>query len=119
MPIPFQPGYVRFIKWNGVIYCLDSEAPEAMSPALQSSRYRGSDKSIIDAAINDLSDAEDGSWVFGKEMLWIKLPLSLPEIVGVAQFDGTISSIVDASTPIRPLFPSDMEAYQQEVKEGF
>ena len=119
MHIPFESLYVRFIKWNGVIYNLDREAPGGISPALQSSRYHGSDKSIIDAAVNDLSDAEDGSWVFGKEMTWIKLPLSLPEIQGIAEYDEAILSVVNPTTPMRPLFPSDMDAYLQELKEGF
>ncbi|NER31123.1 MAG: hypothetical protein F6J89_26760 [Symploca sp. SIO1C4] len=117
MPIKAQPGYVRFLKWNGVIYNLDRKAPRGISPALKSSRYRGTDKSIIDAAIADLEKAEDGSWVFGKEKTWITMPLSVPEIQGIAEYDDTVYGQMQATTPVIPLFPNHLKAYRQEVKE--
>ncbi|NEO34263.1 MAG: hypothetical protein F6K36_28445 [Symploca sp. SIO3C6] len=117
MEIKLTPKYVRFLKWNGVIYNLDHKAPKGVSPALKSSRYKGDSKSIIDAAINDLRAQENGSWLFSGEKGWQKMPLSVPEIEGIAEYDHSVLSQLGLATPTRPLFPSDLPAYHQELKE--
>ena len=72
---------------------------------------------IIDAAVADLADCQDGSWVFGKERTWMVFPYSLPEIMGIANYDPSISELINRSTPTKPLFPDDMESYLEELKK--
>lgn len=99
---------VTFYKWNNQIYNLDSKPELKISVAKESSRY-AEFKSLIDAAINDLSQYHygNGKWVFaaidGKPTGWVKFPISFGELMGIAQYDETAADGVSLNTPMLPV----------------
>jgi hypothetical protein len=99
-------GFVRFVKLNDVIYALDGNG---LVPAKSSTRYSESQE-LIDGAIEDLSNREDGSYIFlanrQNEGKWFRLPISFGERVSLAEHDASSMNDVSSSTITLPLIPS-------------
>lgn len=99
-------GFVRFVKLNDVIYALDGNS---LVPARSSTRYSKS-QVLIEGAIEDLSNREDGSYIFlanrQNEGKWFRLPISFGERVSLAQYDVSSMEGVTSSTITLPLIPS-------------
>lgn len=99
-------GFVRFVKLHDVIYAMDGNA---LVPARSSTRYSESQE-LIEGAIEDLSNREDGSYIFlanrQNEGKWFRLPISFGERVSLAQYDASSMNDVTSSTITVPLIPS-------------
>lgn len=74
----FTNLFVTFYRWQGKVYCLDAE--KGIVEASKNSRGIKA-QPVIKAAIADLADKADGKWCFSGKTGWIKIPLSVAELM--------------------------------------
>lgn len=64
----------RFWLYKGVVFTNRKDVRTLICPAKETDRYEHS-KDIIDAAIHDLANKEDGTWYFDAINKWYRKPL--------------------------------------------
>lgn len=92
-------GYFsRFYAVNSIVYAIET-TNDSIVKAIESSRYERF-KRLIDAAISDLSERENGCYLSYSRLGWVYVPISVTEAIASGNSD-----FYDLLIPQSPFYP--------------